>query len=202
MKKYILSIIIMLSLGFAQEVKFSALGFYDLTYSKDSDISNSFEFQRVYFTFDKKMGDALSYKFQTDVGRVADDGKLEVYLKNAKVDWSTNYGKFVFGLQGMNVFNIQEKTWGYRSIEKSAMDKYKFASSADMGLGYYNKIGEINYNILVTNGTGYKKQEDDSYKKLSAQILYGQGKLDSKVRFNAGAIAAYEPYGTDDGTKR
>ncbi len=101
----------------------------------------------------------------------------------------------------MNVFDIQEKTWGYRSIEKSAMDKYKFASSADMGLGYYNNIGEINYNLLITNGTGYKKQEDDSYKKLSAQVFYGQGKLDSKDGFNAGAIAAYEPYGADNGTE-
>ncbi len=84
MKKYIMSTIIMLSLGLAQEAKFSALGFYDLTYSKDSDISNVFEFQRVYFTFEKRMSDALSYKFQTDVGRVDDDGKLEVIFKKCK----------------------------------------------------------------------------------------------------------------------
>lgn len=201
MKKYLLLVIIMLSLSFAQDAKISALGFYDVTYTTDVDISNEFEFNRMYFTFVKKMTDVLSYKFQTDVGRKSDDGRLEVYLKNAKIDWKTEYGKFVIGLQGMNVFNVQEKTWGYRSIEKSAMDKYKFASSADMGLGYYHKIGAISYNMLVTNGTGYKKSEDDSYKKLSVQVYYGPGKLNSKNGLNAGTVVAYEPYSSDGGTE-
>ncbi len=47
----------------------------------------------------------------------ADDNDkfLEVFLKNACVDWMTDYGKFTFGMQGMNMFNVQENTSGYRS---------------------------------------------------------------------------------------
>ncbi len=136
----------------------------------------------------------LSYKFQTDVGRKGDDGRLEVYIKNAKVDWITSYGRFVIGLQGMNLFIVQD----YRSIEKSAMDKYKFASSAAKGIGYYQKYNELNYSFLITNGTGYKNPDDDSFKKVSAQLYYGPSKLNSNSGWNIGGVVTYEPYTNND----
>lgn len=200
MKKALLIAALALTFGFAQEAKFSGLGFYELSYNNNNgeDISNAFEFNRVYFTFEKKMSETLSYKFQTDVGRKDDDGRLEVYLKNAKLSWKTDFGKLVFGLQGLNVFNVQEKTWGYRSVEKSAMDKFKFASSADLGAGLYNKVGEVSYSALLTNGSGYKKPENDSYKKLSGQLFYGPAKLNSTKGMNVGAVITYEPYKEDE----
>ncbi len=200
MKKLLVISFLFLSVSIAEDIKFSALAYYEYFYSADIDakISNEFEFQRVYFTFEKILSNTLSYKFQTDVGRKSADGRLEVYLKNAKVDWITQYIRFVIGLQGMNIFNIQENTWGYRSVEKSAMDKYKFASSADMGLGIYYKGGNINYSVLVTNGVGYKKSEDDSFKKVSAQVYYGPSKLNSKAGWNIGGVFAYEPYTKKD----
>lgn len=196
MKKLISIIILTFAIGFAEEIKFSALAYYEYSYytEKDVEISNEFEFRRAYFGFEKKISNTLSYKFLTDIGRTSSDGRLEVYIKNAKVDWSTKLGKFVIGMQSMNLFNVQEKTWGYRSIEKSAMDKYKFASSADLGLGYYNNYNNLHYNVLVTNGTGYKLPENDSYKKISTQIYYGQGKLTSQDGINSGLVFTYEPY--------
>lgn len=197
MNKLLLLIILLLSVSMAEDIKFSALAYYEYSYSTDTDteISNQFEFQRVYFGLEKKLSNKLSYKFLTDVGRISEDGRLEVYLKNAKVDWTTLYGRFVIGLQGMNLFNVQE---GYRSIEKSAMDRYKFASSADMGIGYYQKYKELNYSFLITNGAGYKKPEDDSFKKVSAQLYYGPSKLNSKPGWNIGGVVAYEPYSNND----
>jgi hypothetical protein len=200
MKKLLVICFLFLSVSIAEDIKFSALAYYEYSYSADGDtkISNEFEFYRVYFTFEKILSNTLSYKFQTDAGRKSDDGRLEVYLKNAKVDWITQYVRFVIGLQGMNIFNIQENTWGYRSVEKSAMDKYKFASSADMGLGIYYKDGNINYSVLVTNGAGYKKSEDDSFKKLSTQLYYGTSKLNSEAGWNIGGVFSYEPYTKDE----
>ncbi|MEE8341249.1 MAG: hypothetical protein V3R52_04050 [Candidatus Neomarinimicrobiota bacterium] len=193
----LLSILILYStICSAEDIKFNALAFYEYSYnsSVEGKNSNEFELHRVYFTFEKEMSNTLSYKFQTDVGRNSADGRLEVYLKNAKIDWTTAHGKFVIGLQGMNLFNVQEKTWGYRSVEKSAMDKYKFASSADMGLGFYNSFVNVNYSVLVTNGAGYKSSENDSFKKLSAQILYGPSILNSKQGWNIGGVFSFEPY--------
>jgi hypothetical protein len=156
---------------------------------EDAD-NNSFHVSRAYFTFENKLNDALSYKFQTDVGS-GGATDFTVYLKNAKLDWKTGFGKFSFGLQGMNMFKVQEDNWGYRFIEKSAMDKAKYSSSADMGIGFSKKLAGLSTGLMITNGSGYKKAETDGYKKLSANLLYGPSKL--KNGFNAGVAFSYEP---------
>lgn len=200
MKKLLLLIILILSISFAEDMKFSALAYYEYSYNTDTDteISNKFEFHRVYFGLEKELSNKLSYKFLTDVGRISEDGRLEVYLKNAKIDWTTQLGIFIIGMQGLNVFEVQKNTWGYRSIDKTAMNRNKWASSADMGIGYYQKYKELNYSILVTNGAGYKNPENDSYKKLSAQAFYGPSKLNSKTGWNIGGVVTYEPYTNND----
>ncbi len=198
MKELISIIILTLSVSFAEEIKFSALAYYEYSYYTDSEISNEFEFRRVYFGFEKKISNTLSYKLLTDVGRISEDGRLEVYIKNAKVDWDTQFGKFVIGMQSMNLFDIQKNTWGYRSVDKTAMNKNKWASSADLGLGYSNNYNKFHYNVLVTNGTGFKLPENDSFKRLSTQIYYGEGKLNSKDGMNSGIVFTYEPYHSED----
>ena len=80
----------------------------------------------------------ISYKFQTDIDYKT--SPINLYIKNAKVDWNYGKGKLTLGLQGMNMFNVTEKTWGFRFLEKSPMDKYEFSSSADMGIGYSGKF--------------------------------------------------------------
>jgi len=155
---------------------------------KDTD-NNSFNMSRAYFAFSKQVNDDVSYKFQTDIGS-AGPTDYTVYLKDASLSWKSGIGKFVFGLQGMNMFKVQEDTWGYRFIEKSAMDLNKYSSSADMGIGWENSFGPITPSIMLTNGVGYKKLEDDGYKKLSMRLLYGPAKL--KKGFNAGAVLSTE----------
>lgn len=159
----------------AAEGKLSGLVFYDLTYSENSDPSNAFEYRRAYFTYKQDVSDAIKFKFQLDAGRAdgeTGDGDavevsdwLTMYIKNAKVDWNTGFGTITIGMQGMNIYPIQEKNWGYRFIEKSPMDRHKYSSSADLGIGYGNSAGGLDYTILLTNGPGYKHPEDDGYKK-------------------------------------
>ena len=155
---------------------------------EDAD-NNSFNISRAYFTFAKKVNDKVAYKFQTDIG-AGGPSAYTVYLKNANLSYKSDFGKFVFGLQGMNMFKIQENTWGYRFIYKTAMDKNKYSSSADLGIGWEKSFGAITPSVMLTNGTGYKKAEDDQYKKLSVRLLYGDAKL--KKGFNAGAVMSME----------
>ncbi len=188
-------LVALLTIANAGEGKLGGLVFHDFTYdlTKDADVTNEFGIKRVYFTYQQEISDGIKYKFQTDINYKTTPKNL--YLKNAKVDWSSPMGKITFGLQGMNVFSIQEKTWGYRFIEKSAMDQRKFSSSADLGVGYSNTFASrIHFSALYTNGTGYKKSESDSYKKLSFQALLGEKKLAKKDGFNIGGIVAFEPY--------
>ncbi|RMD51363.1 MAG: hypothetical protein D6830_00525 [Ignavibacteria bacterium] len=202
-------VVLLLTAGsmFAQG-KVSGKTYFDYTYNPDGTPTNSFEIHRVYIGYSANLSDNISYKVTTDVGRVNNgkDNRLAAYLKYAQLKWKTQYGSFVFGLQGLNIFNVQEYNWGYRFVEKSAMDLHKFGSSADLGIGYYNKFaGKLNVSAILTNGTGYKKSENDDYKKLSFQVFYGDKKIKKDGNFNVGAVFTTESFdyisGTDTTTK-
>ncbi|MBC8256211.1 MAG: hypothetical protein H8E85_02790 [Candidatus Marinimicrobia bacterium] len=196
----VLTVFTMLTLSYAGDGKVGGLVFYDYSYdlAEDAGNINSFALQRVYFTYKQKISDGISYKFQTDINYK--NSPKNLYLKNAKVDWESPLGKFTIGLQGMNVFNVTEKTWGFRFIEKSPMDLHKFSSSADMGIGYNGKFNNLNYSLMITNGTGYKNNEDDEHKKMSVQLVYGEKKLVKKDGYNGGVSFTMEPYEVDSVT--
>ena len=200
MKKILLSLL--LTIIYTQGT-FSGLTYFDYTYdlTEDAENDDGFGLKRVYFTYKQDLSENISYKFQTDVGQL-EVGGLEgikktqffAYLKKAQLDWETLHGKFTFGMQGMNIFNVTEKTWGFRFLQKSAIDKYKLSSSADMGIKYAGKFNKLNYSIMVTNGSGYKQSENDQYKKTSIQVVYGEKKLVKNDGFNIGLSFASEPY--------
>ena len=185
--------------------QFSGVTDFDYTYDLTEDAVNNagFSLKRVYFTYEQALSEDISYKFQTDINYKT--SPFNIYLKNAKIDWKlpgASFGKLTLGMQGMNIFNVTEKTWGFRFLQKSAMDKYKFSSSADIGLGYSGKLAgdNLNYSIMYTNGTGYKASEDDEHKKISAQFVYGEKKLVKKDGFNIGTSFSIEPYNFDETT--
>lgn len=185
---------------FADDGKISSKVYFEYSYQTEKNASdeNGFEVLRAYLTYERKMSDAVQLKLTADVGRQKKDSlntNLYSYLKYAFISWSAEYGQLIFGVQSMNLFNVQEKTWGYRFIEKSVMDKNKFSSSADLGIGYANKFSKNFYmSYLLTNGCGYKKAETDVYKRHSVLFVYGPQKLNKKDGFNMGAIVSYEPY--------
>ena len=200
MKKYlsILAALLFATTTMFAQGKVGGKVYFDYSYNKDNSVTNSFEIRRVYFSYSKALTKNISYKFTTDVGRTSSDKRLSAYLKVAALSWKTQYGKFVFGLQGLNIFNVEEHNWGFRFIEKAPMDKNHFASSADLGIGYFLKLAKkLNLSAMITNGGGYKKMELNNYKKYSFQLLYGDAKI-SKGGFNVGASASFE--GFDKGT--
>lgn len=185
----------------AQSSSWSGLVFFGLNVN-DEKIS-SFEINRAYLTYESEISPALKVKIQSDVGRQKNDSNnlhLFFYLKNAKLDWNNIFGTFTFGLQSTNIFNIQERNWGYRFIEKSAMDLYDLASSADLGLGWYYEMKPgLRGSLLITNGTGYKKPENDKYKLVSLRLFKDTEKLRDSG-FNTGTILTYTRYDVDSVT--
>ena len=193
LKKWNIILLIAFSSLVAQDIK--AKVFFDYTDSSDSSKVDEFALKRVYLTFSKSISDELSVTIQTDVD--TNSSPKNIYLKNAKVDWKTIDGNIVIGLQGMNMFKVQEGNWGKRYLDKTIMDRFKYSSSADMGIGYYHSKDKFHGSILITNGAGFKKSETDSHKKLSLQFIYGTVKLSKSDGFNVGAVMSHEPYNRD-----
>tara|TARA_B100000401_G_scaffold360874_1_gene258512 strand:- start:403 stop:1296 length:894 start_codon:yes stop_codon:yes gene_type:complete len=184
MKKLLL-IISILTLSFSNG-KLSGVSYFSF--------EDNFNLSRVYLTYKKSISDDLSFKFQTDVGPLKDyddDTRYVAFLKKGQFDWKMGDGmKLSMGMIGMNMFNIQEKTWGYRFLRKSAMDEYKFSPSADLGISFSKDFGFLSTSLMISNGEGYKASSVDDKNKISFQLLHGEKRLDKKDGYNIGVVCS------------
>ena len=180
------------------EGRISGKVFYNYTTNLDTsgilNSANGFNMKRAYLTFKNDVNETMSYQVTYDMGNNNNGSAHTAFLKIASATWKTRYGDISIGMQGMNMFKTMENTWGYRFIQKMPMDTYGFSPSADLGIGLTRKIGSISTKALLTNGGGYKRNENDKYKKVSLHIVYGEPKLNKKDGFNIGSSLSIEPH--------
>lgn len=119
-----------------------------------------FELERSYLGYEYNLGKGLSVKGVADIGKSSkvDDYQRIFYVKNALIQWKKGKLTLAGGLISTTQFNFQEKFWGYRYVMKSFQDKYKFGSSADLGLSASYKFTDwLSADAIIVNGEGYKK---------------------------------------------
>jgi len=180
------------------EGKIGGVTYFDFI---SSDDSTAFNFQRQYFGYGGDISDKVSYKILFDVGRTELDPRLNVYLKKAQINYKSSLGKFNFGLIGMNTYAVQESNWGYRFIEKSAIDENKFSSTADLGVGFSKSlIDNLNLSLQFINGEGFKESQGDKYHKIAFNATYGESNLIKNDGYNAGLVYTTESTDTDPTT--
>ena len=179
------------------EGKISGVTYFDFSVTD----SSAFNFQRQYFGYGGEVSDQVSFNILFDVGRNVPDNRLSAYLKKAQVNYKSSLGKFNFGLIGMNTYAVQESNWGYRFIEKSAIDKNEFSATADIGVGFSRSlIDNLNLSLLFVNGEGFKKPQGDKYHKIAFNATYGEGNLNKNDGYNAGLVYTTESTDTDPTT--
>ena len=205
--KYLIILLTYISISIAAEGKIGGVTYFDYTNSKEK---SAFVLKRQYFSYGIDISDEVKFRVVFDVGRTdvgtvlrkdggekSEDTRLVAFLKKAQIDYRKSYGKISMGLIGMNTYNIQEKNWGYRFIEKSAMDKYGFSSTADLGIGFSRTlVNQLKMSLQVVNGEGYKNPQSDKYHKIAFNSTYGEHNLVKNSGFNAGVVYTTEP--TDD----
>ena len=177
------------------EGKIGGVTYFDFI---SSDDSTAFNFQRQYFGYGGDISDQVSFKILFDVDRSDSDTRLTTYLKKAQVNYKSSFGKFNFGLIGMNTYAVQESNWGYRFIEKSAIDKNGLSSTADIGVGFSKSIiDNLNLSLLIVNGEGFKNPQGDKFQKIAFNATYGEGNLNKNDGYNAGLVYTTESTDTD-----
>ena len=117
--------------------------------------------KRSYLGYSYKIDDRFSTKITFDVGSNSGGSAYTAFLKIASLKWKTSDILLLnLGMVGTKNFKFMEKAWGRRYIEKSAQDKYKWASSADVGVTADYKVSDnISIDAQVLNGEGYKKTQ-------------------------------------------
>ena len=135
--------------------------FTNFNYDNDK---NEFELKRAYLGYSYKVNDNFSTKITFDVGNNSSGSAYTAFLKIASLSWKPMSNTTLnMGMIGAKNFKFMEKSWGRRYIEKSALDKEKWANSADLGVSLDYKVFD-NFTIdgQILNGEGYKNTQDDS----------------------------------------
>ncbi len=180
------------------EGKIGGVTYFDYS---STEKASGFNFQRQYFGYGGEVSDQVSYKILFDVGRSDSDTRLTTYLKKAQVNYKSSFGKFNFGLIGMNTYAVQESNWGYRFIEKSAIDENNFSSTADLGVGFSKSlIDNLNLSLLIVNGEGFKTPQGDKFQKIAFNATYGESNLNKNDGYNGGLVYTMESTDTDPTT--
>jgi len=136
---------------------------YDISAEEGEQAFKEFEIKRAYLGYSHNLNDKFSTKITFDVGSNSGGSSYTAFLKVAALKWKYNEKMtFNIGMIGTKNFKFQEKVWGKRYIEKSAQDKYKWASSADAGISLDYKIGKLLLDAQILNGEGYKKLQSDN----------------------------------------
>jgi hypothetical protein len=106
------------------------------------------------------------------------------FVKDAYLSFKLGQSNLIAGIMSPPSFAQLEDIWGYRSLEKTPLDLYRWTSSRDFGISF--KGGEnFVYHFMVANGSS-NKSEINRGKKLLGAFGYKIGE------FFVEAMAQYE----------
>jgi hypothetical protein len=124
------------------------------------------QLRRLYLGYDYR----FSPRFSSRVLLEADDsflinGAHGVYVKLGYLEWKgiLPNASLNIGLIPTPVFTFPERQWGYRSVEKEALNLRGLGRSVDQGVSLSGSIGPdgINgYTLMVGNGSGNRVDAD------------------------------------------
>jgi hypothetical protein len=174
-KKIILALALCLLLSAAAalraEGKLSGLMFGDYYYaikSHDAAVKNNngFWFRRIYLTYDNTLTEKISMRFRLEMNSPGDfktSTTLIPFVKDAYL--ATKIGKhtLMLGLIATPLYDNLDEYWGYRPMEKTPIDLFKFGNSRDFGLGLKGALdakNKLTYTIVFGNGANTKSETD------------------------------------------
>jgi hypothetical protein len=139
---------------------------------------NGFWIRRIYFGYDTNLGGGWSARLRLEMNSPAfESGSLTPYIKNVHLKKSLGGGAGILvGIIEPPSFDKIEKFWGYRFIEKTAPDFFKFASSRDFGIALDGKTkGGLVYTLMFGNYSSNKSEGN------KGKAFYGRLGWESKT---------------------
>ena len=129
---------------------------YDISAEDSENAFKEFEIKRAYLGYSHDINENFSTKITYDIGSNSGGSSYTAFLKIAALKWkATDNMSINIGMIGTKNFKFMEKVWGRRYIDKSAQDKYKWASSADAGVSMdYKLTDNVSIDAQVLNGEG------------------------------------------------
>ena len=195
-KVIVLGIAALLSLGLfgslegaEGKIKGVAFGDYYFVVAGTDKNENGFKFRRIYLTYDLKWNDRWSgrVRYEANDAGFGGEDKMRPFVKHGYLRYRSNGRTVYMGLFGTPTWNVSERIWGYRSIEKTIMDKRKIGSSADIGVGFKGKLdgaGRVKAQLMFGNGSGQRPEADNGKKVYSLLHLKPTDIVEATVYFD------------------
>jgi len=140
---------------------------------EDYEGRHGFWFRRIYFTYENKLGDKVKMRLRFEMNSEGDfsSATLGPVVKDAYLDFKLGGGASLrAGIQSPPSFANLEDIWGYRSLEKTPLDLYKWTSSRDFGLSL--KGGKAFFYQFMFGQGSSNKGEADKGKKIYGMVGY------------------------------
>lgn len=122
--------------------------------------------RRIYLGYDYNLSSKWSTRLllESNASTSTSDGKFGLVVKLGYLEYknflsAVPNSKLRVGLIPTPVFAFPEKSWGYRSVEKEALDIRGLGSSTDQGIsfeGSFDQAGTSGFTVMVGNGVGNK----------------------------------------------
>jgi hypothetical protein len=159
------------SLTLPAEGKLSGLMFGDYYYAlKNHDAAvkdnNGFWFRRIYFTYDGTVTEKISMRFRLEMNSPGDfktSATLIPFVKDAYLAAKIGKQTLMLGLISTPLYDNLDDYWGYRPMEKTPVDLFKFGNSREFGIGLKGPLdakGKLTYTVVAGNGAGLKSETD------------------------------------------
>ncbi|MFQ5650809.1 MAG: hypothetical protein ACE5IY_12775 [bacterium] len=143
-------------------------------HNKEIEDANGFWLRRIYLTYDKGLSEAFAIRLRFEMnsaGDFASKDKLTPVVKDAYLKWKHDRHTVYVGISGTPTWGFVESFWGYRAVEKTALDLQKFGSSRDFGLALKGSLDSgkrLNYHLMVGNGSSNGSENNDGKKVMLA----------------------------------
>ena len=135
-------------------------------------------FRRIYFTYDYKINSSFSTRLRLEMSNEFnfEEAKTMIpFVKDAWFKYKFSNQSLIIGISPTPTFQLIQKIWGYRSVEKTPLDLQRMASSRDFGLalkGKFDERGMFKYHIMFSNGSSNKQEIDKGKSGLLALAFY------------------------------
>lgn len=155
---------------------------------------HGFWFRRIYFTYDHNLSSGVKMRLRLEMNSPGDfttSTNLTAYVKDAYLNFNLGGdASLIVGIQSPPSFAIEEEIWGWRPLEKTPFDLYKWTASRDFGISV--RGGKtLAYNFMFGQGS-FIEAETDTGKKFFGSLAYRSN------GFVIEAMAQYERAKTGD----
>ncbi|NNE69020.1 MAG: hypothetical protein HKN29_01510, partial [Rhodothermales bacterium] len=155
----------------AESLQLRGVMFMDYNYvvsdPGDAAGDNGFGYRRVRLTSDYRVNSDMRVRVRLE----ADDDS-DPYVKDLFLRWDNALGeghRIIAGISNPPAYVVSEAFYGYRSLEKTIMDREKIVSSRDFGLSFQGPVGNLQYGLMIANNSS-NGEETNRQKRVYGQI--------------------------------